>query len=122
MTNHKSDCAVHNEPAMKAGPCDCGADSIVEAVARALYDEAVKINERHRMIPLPPYEHDKNGFYSQQARAALTAFLDCMREPSEGMREAPRKHGQIGPMGANEVWQAMLDQLRKEALGDGTAQ
>lgn len=23
---HASDCAVHNGPAMKAGPCDCGAD------------------------------------------------------------------------------------------------
>jgi len=22
---HKSDCAVHNEPAMPVGPCDCGA-------------------------------------------------------------------------------------------------
>jgi len=22
---HASDCAVHNEPAMRAGPCDCGA-------------------------------------------------------------------------------------------------
>ena len=27
MTDHKSDCAVHNEPALPAGPCDCGADS-----------------------------------------------------------------------------------------------
>lgn len=24
---HKSDCAVHNEPAYPAGPCDCGATS-----------------------------------------------------------------------------------------------
>jgi len=24
-TQHASDCAVHNEPAMPAGPCDCGA-------------------------------------------------------------------------------------------------
>lgn len=23
---HRSDCALHNEPAMPAGPCDCGAD------------------------------------------------------------------------------------------------
>ncbi len=21
---HRSDCAVHNEPALRAGPCDCG--------------------------------------------------------------------------------------------------
>ena len=25
--NHRSDCAVHNEPALPAGPCDCGAVS-----------------------------------------------------------------------------------------------
>lgn len=25
---HDSDCAVHNEPAMPNGPCDCGADDI----------------------------------------------------------------------------------------------
>jgi hypothetical protein len=23
--DHASDCAVHNEPAYRAGPCDCGA-------------------------------------------------------------------------------------------------
>ncbi len=23
---HKSDCAIYNEPAMPAGPCDCGAN------------------------------------------------------------------------------------------------
>lgn len=25
MVQHWSDCAVHNEPALPAGPCDCGA-------------------------------------------------------------------------------------------------
>jgi hypothetical protein len=26
MIDHKSDCAVHNEPAYPAGKCDCGVD------------------------------------------------------------------------------------------------
>ena len=26
QSKHASDCAVHNGPAMPAGPCDCGAD------------------------------------------------------------------------------------------------
>jgi len=26
-SNHTSDCAVHNEPALPSGPCDCGADA-----------------------------------------------------------------------------------------------
>ena len=25
MTEHTSDCAIHNAPAMEPGPCDCGA-------------------------------------------------------------------------------------------------
>jgi len=29
VTPHASDCAVHNEPALPAGPCDCGAASRV---------------------------------------------------------------------------------------------
>jgi hypothetical protein len=28
--HHASDCAVHNEPAMPAGPCNCGAQAHVE--------------------------------------------------------------------------------------------
>ena len=27
---HLSDCAVHNAPAMEAGPCDCGGDDVFE--------------------------------------------------------------------------------------------
>lgn len=27
MKGHASDCAVHNEPALPKGPCDCGFDS-----------------------------------------------------------------------------------------------
>ena len=54
----------------------------------------------------------------QEARAALSAVLANMREPSEGMRQAPGKRGQLGPMGASEVWQAMLLKYRDENLGD----
>lgn len=31
--NHWSDCALHNEPAMPAGPCDCGANAPKEPAA-----------------------------------------------------------------------------------------
>lgn len=30
---HASDCAVHNEPAFPAGPCNCGVDARVSAKA-----------------------------------------------------------------------------------------
>jgi hypothetical protein len=28
--NHKSDCSLHNEPAIPAGPCDCGPAELQE--------------------------------------------------------------------------------------------
>ena len=42
---HLSDCAVHNEPAMPAGPCDCGDVEFTNAV-RALLDYADKHTDR----------------------------------------------------------------------------
>ena len=33
MDLHASDCSIHNGPAYPPGPCDCGADAIVIAVA-----------------------------------------------------------------------------------------
>ena len=44
MTDHKSDCAVHNEPAMKAGPCDCGAGMTdrIDSVDGNLDDVAIE--------------------------------------------------------------------------------
>lgn len=49
---HTSDCAVHNEPAMPAGPCDCGAaEQTVAAVHQAVADCV------HIMGRLPPPLH-----------------------------------------------------------------
>lgn len=31
---HWSDCAVHNEPAFRNGPCDCGAGAPLEPMAQ----------------------------------------------------------------------------------------
>ena len=33
MADHRSDCAVHNGPAMPAGACDCGIDAATAARA-----------------------------------------------------------------------------------------
>ena len=63
----------------------------------------------------------------EDARAALTAALDCMQEPSEGMVDAGEElderaadysgYSEI-PATCEKHWQAMLDQLRKEALDE----
>lgn len=34
MSNHYSDCAVHNGPAYPAGPCDCGGGETSEVPTR----------------------------------------------------------------------------------------
>lgn len=30
MYEHKSDCALHNGPALPVGPCDCGASELMQ--------------------------------------------------------------------------------------------
>ena len=45
MSNHWSDCAVHNEPAYLAGECDCGGletspDKNVEAIRSSLLERS----------------------------------------------------------------------------------
>ena len=129
MADHKSDCAVHNEPALPAGPCDCGADKpdVVEAMARAIFDTAIGANHWEN-----PWYADERAGCHYSARAALTAALDHMREPSEAMKaracevDCPRQECAVvlacqgdGKRINKERWQAMLSQLRKEALGDG---
>ena len=132
MTNHKSDCAVHNEPAMKAGPCDCGA-GIVETMARAIEaaEDAWLVQAGDALDGLQ--EEPEFSLPETKSRAALTAALDHMREPSMAMREEGSSIGDDAldrwgsdSMGdcstftsesAQVTWQAMLDQLRKDELG-----
>ena len=127
MTDHKSDCAVHNEPAMPAGPCDCG-EGIVEAthpIIESMGDEIIAelTNRRALRHVIDNIDGEELAEIKEVvARAALTAALDHMREPSDSMIEAavwrPRDDYGIGLMDddAKLDWQAMLSQLRKEAL------
>ena len=127
MTDHKSDCAVHNEPAMPAGPCDCGA-GIVEAMARAAYENYMDglIGCCELSWTGLPQDHRDRMIESQ--RAALTAALDCMQSPSDVMiiagYEAKEEFGkadnrfELARMKILPRWQAMLSQLRKEALDE----
>ena len=83
---------------------------ILEAVARA-------ICEAH----LPAGTCDMGcESCKREARAALTAALDCMREPSDGIERAWKEVDAVrfdwGT--AHEFHEATIDQLRKEALGD----
>ena len=120
MTDHKSDCAVHNEPAMKAGPCDCGADEsdVLEAMAAALF---VAYYWPAALLWSSQPDQTKE-LWRKLARAALTAALDRMQSPSEQAKlVGARSIGQTMDFPnhterSRDCWQAMLDQLRKEAL------
>ena len=153
MTSHKSDCAVHNEPALKAGPCDCGA-GIVEVMARAamIIGNRDWFTDDHIDTVLTKTGHDEDcedGEYCDfcwanreraQARAALTAALDHIQEPSRDMchamadiramrtfrklveADAEAKYGEpadgfaVPLMAVRDAFVVGIDQLRKEAL------
>ena len=77
--------------------------------------EAVALAVRDCYNGIPP--RDIQSFSRKVARAVTAILLERMREPSEAMLQAPQARGQVGPMGADEVWQAVLDQFEKETLG-----
>ena len=54
-------------------------------------------------------------YKTEQARAALSAVLANMREPSETMVHV---YHRCPDHAANARWQAMLDQFEREASGD----
>lgn len=80
MTNgviHDSDCAVHNEPAYPAGPCDCGAEAKAQRrYLRFLYLRActrlarLRNEFRHRLALVCL----KHGKASKTERTVLTGY------------------------------------------------
>ena len=130
MTNHKSDCAVHNEPAMKAGPCDCGA-GIVEAMARAICrtdanacSSSFPCKDRCQWASRGEFEECD---HIQAARAALTAALDRMMEriKRDGLlalavaydQKMCKQKGERDTEFVKRIVGSYFDQLRKEAIG-----
>lgn len=72
---HASDCAVHNEPAMPNGPCDCGA--------------AGDTRGETRPNPVGPTEASCGGDIIQGLEAAEQTWLNTLRERAnrnEGVR------------------------------------
>ena len=99
---------------------------ILESMARAIYEtycaevcEDVEYGTE--------FERANGEIWNVVTRAALTAALDHMREPTEGMVDAGEELDEMAadysgyseiPATCEKHWQAMLSQLRKEALGD----
>ena len=121
---------------------------ILEAMARAIaaeaFDDSVKEFGAEDARERNEYIEDRWPACTRKARAALTAALDQMREPlsddavetaaeayhetvkqekaryeTSEYKEAGLKYRGVVPVHWIEsVWQAMLSQLRKEALDD----
>ena len=49
---HWSDCAVHNEPAYMAGPCDCGGITLRSRLRASLYHHAYNLAEELGLLRL----------------------------------------------------------------------
>ena len=102
---------------------------ILELMARAIaaeeFDDSVKEFGAEDARERSEYIEDHWPACVRKARAALTAALDHMREPSGEMGMAGYAawdtFGEDAVMGPHEliaIWRAMLSQLRKEALDD----
>lgn len=105
-------------------------EKIVEAIALALYQcEAKRSKAVTHVVQginpaaidyMEPFEDCADTTWRPDARAALRAALEAMREPSEGLLwkgwSARTERGQtLGDL--RQSWSAMIDQARKE-LGD----
>lgn len=96
------------------------AEKLVEAVARAIYKrqmdedwDAVLLRRRALLSALGLDDNQRRALLD--ARAAVRATLEALREPTLGMLEAADEHWPTRR--AQTIWWAMLDQLRKEVEG-----
>ncbi|KKL67729.1 hypothetical protein LCGC14_2132080 [marine sediment metagenome] len=77
-------------------------------------------NRRHEEYGQSSHGYWEWELYDKEAKAAVAAHEKALeaqglvivpREPTDKMKMAPRARGQIGPVGATEVWQAMIAAL-----------
>lgn len=83
-------------------------DTLIEAVSRAVADPSQMCDFR-----------GERGMLEWQARAAILATLEGIKEPTDAMKDAG-EDGQCEPDfdEAGRVWQAMLTSLIDELKGD----
>ena len=88
-------------------------DELVEAVARALWEE-------HDAGPWEDASDSWKKTWRRLARAAILAVLEGIREPSEEMQHCGDNCWKaLSPapaviIGSYTIWQAMIDQLKAE--------
>lgn len=69
VTPHASDCALHNEPALPIGPCDCGAMGDRLAKLEAFFREVAELTVNHYV--LVNGDEDSAVVYPSKLGAAL---------------------------------------------------
>ncbi len=86
------------------------ADELVEAVARAMY-EARRARVCPHAIEWAALDNDYRESFRDEARAAIRAVHEAMREPSEDMEAAGGKELRlfVAPhLHVDKAWRAML--------------
>lgn len=95
---------------------------LVETVARAMWFDHVDRQGYPNGLPTWDEMLENGGWMHEvedtrsNASAAITAVLDDMAEPSEGMFDAGALVRASG-YATDDIWQAMIAQYRKEKLG-----
>ena len=81
---HSSDCALHNEPALPAGPCSCGLERLA-SVALAMWEAREKCLEPAFVRRMKPDEIDHAsgswGMMVAMASAAIKAADEHVPSP-----------------------------------------
>lgn len=88
---HASDCAVHNEPAYRAGPCNCGAELKAERryvawLSRCAYNRAAYLGKMLRIRAESLFH--RSGEVSNRPCSPI----DCrQRSDSSGAKNVPHR-------------------------------
>lgn len=119
---HASDCAVHNEPAMPAGPCDCGALPMTpteglarecEAAAKETTMREQIVAEIMKLVRKPP-ERRKPTIDELEKILNSADAPDCHLEPDGTMLMTPETHTTVGDI-ADAVLKIIVPQLDSAA-------
>lgn len=88
---HLSDCAVHNEPAMEAGPCDCGDDDVFEQSDLPTVDDVKGVLEP-RVIG--SYDTDEEALLEHETSVATSTAPDTYETTANSNGHRILKNGE----------------------------
>lgn len=118
MPEHKSDCAIHNEPAMPAGSCDCGAMS-ASFTPGPWENDRRTIKASRGVIARCPLPQD-GGTFDVQTNARLIAAAPDLLAALNGLLEIEETRIATGAFTPNAGAQSRIEAARA-AIAKATA-